>query len=96
MKSLSDFPFDVLTDINFLKESINNGNKKSFLYYLDMIIKGSLIPKDHKIAEQLIDDDFNDDSINAFLYKDKKAINKETWKLYINVFTIWKCFQKFD
>lgn len=59
---------------------MNKGNKGSLLYYIDMIIKGILIPKNYKLAKQLIDDKFSDDqSIRFYLYgkRTKNDIQKQ-------------------
>lgn len=64
-----DFPIDLLVGIKYLKKSMNNGNKNSLLYYIDMIIKGTIIPKNIKKAKHMIDDKFNDDqSMRFYLY----------------------------
>lgn len=36
-----DFPIDVKVGLDYIKESINKGNKNSLIYYIEMLIKGN-------------------------------------------------------
>lgn len=60
-----DFPIDVKIGIDFIK----NGNKNSLIYFIQMLIKGNLIPKNHKKAKKLIESNFlKEESVYLFLY----------------------------
>lgn len=65
-----DFPQDIVLGEKYLKESMNKGSKKSFIYYIIMHIKGKRIPKNHSKVKELLDKKHSqdDDAIYLLLY----------------------------
>lgn len=51
----NDFPNDTKKGIDYLKESMNNGNTDSLIYYIDMLIKGKMIPSNHLKERKLLE-----------------------------------------
>lgn len=51
----NDFPLDVQLGLEYLKQSIKNGNIESLVFYIKMLIKGEVIPQNHKKSLKLIE-----------------------------------------
>lgn len=71
-----DFPIDVKIGLDFIKRSINEGSKIALIYYIDMLIKGKLIPSNHKRALKLIEKKLSNDDSTYFLMKGKLFKNE--------------------
>ena len=80
-----DFPIDTKIGLDFMKESINKGNKDSLVYYIKMIIKGKVIPQNHQKVVKLLESKLKDDqSVYSFLYgklyaKEKKYLESKKY-----------------
>lgn len=47
------FPQNTQLGINYLLKAMENGNEDSFIYYINMLIKGKIIPKNNSEARKL-------------------------------------------
>lgn len=64
-----NFPRNVQLGIKELKISFENGNDEAFLYYCSMLIKGKIIPKNHKKVIKMITERYDsNDSLFLFIY----------------------------
>lgn len=75
-----DFPIDVKVGLDYNKESINKGNKNSLIYYIEMLIKGKLIPVNYKRALKLIETKLSNDESTYFLMKGKLFKSQKRYK----------------
>lgn len=56
IKGLNNFPINIELGIKYLKQCIQKGHFNSIVYYCKMLIKGKIIPKDTKIAFDIIEE----------------------------------------
>lgn len=73
-----NFPRNVQLGIKYLKISFENGNDESFLYYCSMLIKGKIIPKNHKKVIKMITERYDsNDSLFLFIYDSRLKQEKK-------------------
>lgn len=64
-----NFPQNVQLGIEYLKISFEKGSNDAFIYYCKMLIKGKIIPKNHKKVLKLINERYKQqDPVFLFLY----------------------------
>ena len=88
IEGLNDFPFDLKIGLDYIKKSIKNGNKESLIYYIEMLIKGKILPQDlikaSKLVNQLNQGEYRSTYFNLVGKIFKKKVKLKNVKLTSN------------